>query len=87
MPSFLSTDVFKMCSRFGFDVGTSIDADDGDRCVNVHRIAFPFDVAVDVGAQCKVKAFPFGIKIALFWSGGKSLALFAVIELITLSEC
>lgn len=61
-----------MCNLFGFDVCTSNDdAELFDRDINVHRITFPFDVNVEVGAQYKVSADPFGTKSALFCNGGK----------------
>lgn len=58
-----------------------------ERGENVHRMAFPFEVATDVGAQCKSKAFPFATKIASFCNAGKSIALFLLIEFVTSSEC
>lgn len=70
MPSFFSTVVFAMCNLFGFCVGKSIGMDDTDdaaavsvRGVKTQRIEFPFEVAVDVGAQCKFKESPFLMKM------------------------
>lgn len=87
MPSFLSTDIFTRWSWLGFCVGKSVGWDESARDVKVQRIAFPFDVVVNVGAQCKIKSLPFGIKSSLFCSGDKSFALFVVIEFVTSSEC
>lgn len=76
-----------MCNLFGFCVGHTLDSEVSARGENVHRMVFPFEVATDVGAQCKFKALPFGRKITSFCSGGKSIALFVLIEFVTSSEC
>lgn len=87
MPSFFSTDVFEICNLFGFNACNSDDKELLDRGVNVHRIEFPLDVNVEVGAQCKLSADSLGMKSASVCNAGKSRALFVVIELVTSSEC
>lgn len=71
MPSLFSTDVLKRCNLFGFGVFSSDGNEPFDRGVNVHRIAFPFDVTVEVGAQCKVSAVPFGTNSTSLCNAGK----------------
>lgn len=80
-----------MCNSFEFrganSIGVVIDDAAINRRVNVHRMAFPFDVVVDVGAQCKFNVFPFAMNMFGDCNVGKSFASFVVIELVTSSEC
>lgn len=57
------------------------------RLRKVQLIAFDFFVAVVVGAQYKTNVLPFATNWSAFCNGGKSFALFTVIELIRSSVC